>query len=165
VPDTQKIEEALQGILGWVQKQKEAAQETQPQCTQPAAQPNQPAQPAPARTPASPWNWVVGLIVAAVVLIGLSILSWYLWSKGKELAKLRHEKDVAEMEKHTAEVQAELTVLEDKREDLQTKALECESKITELSIMIEKTEAERQAAHAKIDTLTSWDDVDRMVKP
>lgn len=160
MPDEQKIEEALQGILGWIQKQKDATKEAPPQCTTPSA-----SQPVPARTPESPWNWVVGLVVAAVVFIGLSILSWYLWSKGKELAKLRHEKDVAEMAKHQAEVQAELTVLEEKRISLEVEAKIQEGRVETLRMAIQRAEAERQATHAKIDTLTSWDDVDRMMKP
>jgi uncharacterized protein HemX len=161
MPD-QKIDDVLQGFLGWVQKQKDAAKE--PVATQPAPDPaTTPAQPQ-GRTPASPWNWVVGLIIAAVVFIGLAFLAWYLWSRGKELAKLRHEKDVAEETKHQAEVQAGLTVLDEKREALELEAYQAEGRIETLRMAIQRAEAERQAAHARLDTITSWDDVDRMIK-
>jgi hypothetical protein len=162
MPEQKQIEDALQGILGWVQQQKEGAKEPVPVTAQPVADPT-PAQPQ-GRTPASPWNWVVGLIVVAVVFVGLAFLAYYLWSKGKELAKLRHEKDVAEEAKHQAEVQSKLTVLEEKRTSLEVEARIQDSKIEQLRLSIQRAEAERQAAHAKLDTLTSWDDVDRLIK-
>jgi len=162
MPD-QKTDDVLQTLLGWVQKQKDAAKE--PAATQPQPDPaaTTPAQPQ-GRTPSSPWNWVVGLIIAAVVFSGLAFLAWYLWSKGKELAKLRHEKEVAEEAKHQAEVQSKLTVLEDKRQALELEAHQAEGKIETLRMAIQRAEAERQAAHARLDTITSWDDVDKLIK-
>jgi len=162
MPD-QQFDDVLQGLLGWVQKQKDAAKE--PAASQPVPDPatTAPQQPQ-GRTPASPWNWVVGLIIAAVVFIGLAFLAYYLWSKGKELAKLRHEKDVAEETKHQAEVQAGLTVLDEKREALELVAHQAEGRIETLRMAIQRAETERQAAHARLDTVTSWDDVDKLIK-
>lgn len=38
-------------------------------------------------------SWVGTLIIIITVLVGVAVWSWISWSRGRELAKLRHEKN------------------------------------------------------------------------
>lgn len=143
----EKIEKTLDGILGWVQKRKQAAQPTQT-----------------VGKASKPWGWVVGLIVAVFVFVALAIMAWRAWKKGREIAKLKHQIDVDKEKKRQAEIDKELTRIEDKRADLEVEASRIQDRIDETKEKIAEAERERQAAHEAIDKVSSWEDVDRILE-
>ena len=64
-------------------------------------------------------SWISALIIIAVVLVGISVWYWISFRRGRELAKLRHEKnkakvlaDQAVIDKKVAEGDAAITEAE-----------------------------------------------------
>lgn len=142
--DTQEIKDKLDGILKWVQDQKDKAKETS--------------------NSSSPWGWVLGLLASALVFLALAFVAWEAWKKGKEIAKLKHQVDVDEEQKRQAEINAKLTSLEDNRKKLEQEAATLADRVKDAKEDIATLEAERQLAHKKIDLVTSWEDVDALLK-
>lgn len=137
------LKDTLKGVLGWVQKEK--------------------AQAKTAGKGGSPWGWVVGLILAAIIFFALAFLAWRAWKKGREIAKLKHQIDVDKEKKRQAEVDAKLTSLEEKRKRLEEDARSLEVDIKEAKDEVAKLETERREAHATIDAVTTWEDVDAIL--
>jgi septal ring factor EnvC (AmiA/AmiB activator) len=139
------IDKAVKGVLGWIEKRKAQSK-------------------ASTVAPASkPWGWVVGLIVAVVVLVSLALVAFWAWRKGREIAKLKHQIDVDKERKIEAKVDAELARDEAEKKKLDAEALRLKVKIDRTKDEVRHLEAERKAAHAKIDTITSWADVDALL--
>lgn len=137
------LKDTLDGVLGWVQKEKAQAKDT--------------------GKGGSPWGWVVGLILAAIIFFALAFVAWQAWKKGKEIAKLKHKIDVDEETKRQAEVDAKLTSLEEKRKRLEEDARTLTVEIEEAKTKVAKLETERREAHATIDAVTTWEDVDAIL--
>jgi septal ring factor EnvC (AmiA/AmiB activator) len=146
MPDetTPELKDKLEGVLKWVQEQKDKAKTTS--------------------NPSSPWGWVLGLLASALVFFALAFVAWEAWKKGKEIAKLKHQVDVNEEQKRQAEINAKLTSLEDNRKKLEKEADDLGTKIKDAKEDISLLESEREAAHKKIDLVTSWEDVDTLLK-
>jgi len=136
------LEETLKGVLGWVQTKKETSKEK-----------------------GKSWGWVVGLITAVLAFIGLAFAAWSAWKKGREIAKLKHKIDVDEEKKIQAGVDAAVADNDEKQNKLLEKANELEHKIDESKLAIIRLEEERKSIHKKIDKITSWEDVDELLKP
>jgi len=101
------------------------------------------------------WSYVV---IIAVFLIGLAAWSWYSWARGRELAKLRHEKETARILAEQAEVKRQIAdndaaiaetekALEKSREAL---------RLVEADIRAE--EARHEADLDAIRRITTWDE-------
>jgi YesN/AraC family two-component response regulator len=132
------IESPLDKITGWVKHQGEKQQKRK-----------------------VPWNWVTGLIVGAVALLAVGFMYWRSWKQGRELAKLKHERDVTEQEKAQAKVSEAMAVN-------QRRALKHKMEAERLKIYIEtinedlgKITNETTETNKKIDSLKNWRDVDR----
>jgi len=139
----ESVKKTLDGILGWVEKKKAVAQE-----------------PVSQTSTAKPWGWVLGIIAAVLVFLALAFAAWQAWKKGREIAKLKHELDKRKEEERQARVNAELAKLSSEREKYEKEAEQIRERIQETKGDILKLEAERLSAHAKIDKVTKWEDVD-----
>jgi len=131
----------IKGVLGWVEGKKEESQKE-----------------------GKSWGWVMGLIMAVIVFIALAYAAYTAWKKGKEIAKLKHKIDVDEELKKQAEADAKIERNKVEVAGLQVEAARLENLIEESKKQIEKLEVERKAEHAKIDKITSWEDVDALLK-
>lgn len=141
----EEVKDTLKGVLGWVQKQKvRAADPTQKVST------------------AKPWGWVVGLVVAVLVFGALAFLAWKAWSKGREIAKLKHELDVNKEEARQKVVNAAIARDKERREKLESEARELEIKAVRLKGEIAAAETERVNTHKAIEAVTTWEDVDKI---
>ena len=147
ISDAESVKAALDSILGWVEQKKAAAQ-------QPLAQ----------TSTAKPWSWVLGIIAAILVFLALAFAAWQAWKKGREIAKLKHELDKKKEEERQAKVNVELSKLESERKKYEAEAAELQGKINDTKEDIAELEAERKAIHAKIDKVTKWEDVDRLME-
>lgn len=110
----------------------------------------------------NPWGWVTGLLVSAVALFTAGFLAWRARKQGKELAKLKHEKDVAEQKKITSEASSKTIKNQVKAATLRADAVEAIEKIKELDKQIEEIEARRTKHEKQIDAVKNWDDVARL---
>jgi cell division protein FtsL len=127
----------IKGLLGWIQKEKVKSKES-----------------------GKPWSWVMALIAAAVVFISLAMAAYQAWKKGREIAKLKHKIDMDEEAKKQAAVSAAVAKEKDKVKHAEIKASILESKIDIAKEEIRRLEEERKALNKKIDTITSWEDLD-----
>ncbi len=131
--------EDFKGVLGWVEGKKEESKKS-----------------------GKPWGWVTGLIAAVVVFIALAFAAYTMWKKGQEIAKLKHKIDVDEEAKKQAKVDAKLqkNVLE--RENLKKEAANLQANINKNTADIAKAELDRKEEQAKINRISSWEDVDQL---
>ena len=140
------IEKTLDGILGWVQEKKALAED-----------------PKTVTTKSSPWGWVVGLGVAVLVFFALAFLAWRAWSKGREIAKLKHEMDVKKEEETKAKINSLLEANKQQRKQLESKATSLASAVERIKGELKVAEDERKLAHETINKITSWEDVDSIL--
>ena len=151
---TSEIDDTLRGLLKWVQDKK----------TQQTQQTQQTQAPASSKPSSSSWGWVTGLLVAVAVMVGLAIMAYYAWKKGKEVAKLKHQLDLEKEKKTQAEADKKISESAAKRAKIENEIKVTETKIKEIEVDIAKAENERKSAHAKIDKVTSWEDVDALLE-
>jgi uncharacterized protein HemX len=103
-------------------------------------------------------SWVGTLVILAVVLVGVAIWSWISWRRGRELAKLRHEKTKAKVAKEKAELEKKLsknmvTVIEAGK-----RIEEAEEKLKIIEADMRAEEARYEADLRAIDNIRSWRD-------
>jgi len=139
--DLEEVKKKLDGLLGAVQTKKEESQSS-----------------------GSPWGWVTAAIAAVLAFVGLAFAAYDAWKKGREIAKLKHEIDVQEEMKIQAEIRAKLTTEEQLQKSQKMVADQLSKQIEQTKAQILLVEQERQAIHAKIDKVTSWADIDSLMK-
>lgn len=124
-------------LLGWVKGQSETQQDRK-----------------------GPWAWIAGLVVTLVSMAGLAFMAYREWKQGKEIAKLKHERDVAEEVKHRGEMAKQVTKNEVRAAVLRKKGRDAEEKIKELDEQLKGLEENATKNNQEIDALRNWRDVD-----
>ena len=105
---------------------------------------------------------LIGALIAGIlVMIITAVFGFIAWRRGKELAKLLHEKAVAEENLHQAGVDATLAKDDTVRAEATTRIEAAQYKIVEIVAQREVLQEEHRAAKQRLDEFTSWDDVDR----
>jgi len=103
-------------------------------------------------------SWLNALVLIAVVLVGVAVWSWVSFRRGRELAKLRHEKNKAKILKEGSITKAwvtdndEIVAAQDKIFNAADKYL----KVIEADIRAE--EKRYEADMRAIDHIRSWRD-------
>ena len=136
--DLEKAQDTLSKVTEWVSNQGKAQTER-----------------------SSPASWVMGLLVAAVAMIGLGIAYWRARKQGKEIAKLKHEKDVAARDKEQADLAHKITKSSVRAAKLRAKGRRAEITIEEVDRKLKEIEENATSTRSQIDALKNWDDVDR----
>lgn len=129
----------VEGVLGWVQAKKEESKKE-----------------------GNSWGWVIGLIMAIIVFFALAYAAYTAWKKGREIAKLKHKIDVDEEKKKQAQANAKIEKNSLEAANLEKVSNDLQVTIDKLKDQIKKTEAERKKLNNKINTITSWEDVDSL---
>jgi uncharacterized protein HemX len=132
--------EDFKGVLGWVEKKKEES-----------------------KASGKPWGWVMGLVAALIVFVALAFAAYAMWKKGQEIAKLKHKIDVDEELKKQAKITEKLQANDIRRAELEKEAADLQNSIDGTKKKVAKIEAERKKEQAKIDKITNWEDVDRLL--
>ena len=109
----------------------------------------------------APWAWVTTLIVGAVALLAVGFMYYRSWKQGRELAKLKHERDVREEEAVQAKVAEGMAVTDRQIAEHKVEVRRTESRLERLDQELEKITNEATATRFVIDALKNWDDVDR----
>ena len=135
----------LTGLMGWIEQRKESAQ-------------------VPLNQTGKPWGWITGIVMVLAVVIGVAIMAWRAWKRGKEIAKLRHQVDVDQEAKHQAEVNTKLEENADFREALIESSQRLMARIEKTKDDIVKLESERRRIHSELNRVTSWEDVDALIE-
>lgn len=134
-------EKSSSALLNWVRDKKEQTQ-----------------------TSGKSYGWLIGLIISLVVFVGLAIVAFQAWKKGREIAKLKHQIDVAEENKKKAELETALAESEEKQKKLQETATKITDNINNMKKEIAGLEKERLKKNEDIKRITSWEDVDKLLK-
>lgn len=103
-------------------------------------------------------SWLGTLIIIAVVLVGIAVWSWISWNRGKELAKLRHEKNKAKIRKEQLELYTELAVHDEKVAEAQREIDRAEMTLSSIEASIKAEEKRYEADMRAIDSIRSWRD-------
>ena len=139
--DLTEIKTKLDGLLGVVQAKKEESQSS-----------------------GTPWGWIAAAIAAVLAFVGLAFAAYDAWKKGREIAKLQHEADIQVEVKMKAEIDAKLATEDAIQKAQQMVAEQMAKQIEKTKAQILLIEEERKAARDKIDKVTSWVDIDNLMK-
>lgn len=103
---------------------------------------------------------VLGLIGALVAVVAITVLYFRMRKQGAALAKLKHERDAAKERETRLAVAAKTVENTALRKELLAKAGVYETTVASLNERIEEVVVANADAHAKIDALKTWGDVD-----
>ena len=109
-------------------------------------------------------GWIAGLIgivVALFTIIGFSIRAWRM---GRKIAKLQHEKDVAEEKKIQAEADKKVAELEEKKQKTEEEIRKHQEVIDSSQQKIDNMKKDREATIRKIEEALTWEDLDNLKK-
>jgi len=136
---TSDLKAKFDGLLGWVQNKKEAAQKS-----------------------GTPWGWVMAAVAAVIVFCTLAFAAYEAWKSGREIANLKHQIDMQEEAKKKAEMDIKLSQELEFQRQRQVFVAAMESQVRRDKETIAKIEKERQDINKKIDQITNWSDVNRL---
>jgi hypothetical protein len=139
--DIQNPEKTITGFLGWIQQQKEISQKK-----------------------GEKWGWLFAVIAAVIVFIGMAVTAYKAWAQGREVASLKHELDVLNEQKHRDEMNALITNKENEQKEWFKKVDVTTKEISDLKSRLAQAEANRQLEINKINKVTTWEEVDKLIK-
>lgn len=105
-------------------------------------------------------GWIAAAIAGIVALISIALLAFNAWKKGKETARLLHEKAVEEEKERQAEADLAIAASHQERVEATERADEALAEVRRLEEAAQQAAEERRKAHELIDRITSWQDVD-----
>ena len=112
----------------------------------------------------SGWRkWLFGSIAVGIVLVLVLVYSIREGLRQREIAKLRHERDMLEQQVHQNAVDTQLGDLNETQQAHVTAAEEAIQRAEALDQRAELLEAQHKSNMALINSLKSWDDVDARV--
>lgn len=103
-------------------------------------------------------SWVGTLIIIAVVLVGIAVWSWISFRRGRELAKLRHEKNKTKILKEKAEVMAKVGENDKVIAEAQARIDKAVTALGTIDADIRAEESRYEADIRAIDSIRSWRD-------
>ena len=106
-------------------------------------------------------KWCAGLVLGVLTLLVLGWFYFQAWKKGKELAKLKHEKDKLEQHKAVDAALQKVSKNEALVEIFEQNIRELEKEIDKINVSLHTVEEEYNNAKNAINSISSWDDVDK----
>lgn len=115
-----------------------------------------------AASKSSVYKWLLTIFVGAISLLGLAY-AWYVqWKQGKELAKLRHEKDVVAEEVFHKELEKLDKEASGKAHDLDQEIILLTIKEDTIKANITKAENDHKTIKDQIENIRDWASADRI---
>ena len=102
------------------------------------------------------WRWP---LVILLVLVAVAVFAWISRRDAKELARLRHEKKVREVEAAQIEANAKYAKLTVTIDEHQKRIEKSAARVKEIDVQIEEVETRLAADKKAIDRIRTWDDV------
>ena len=109
-------------------------------------------------------KWIFGTVVAALTLLVVGVLAFQAAQRAKELSSLQVQRDQARMALQKAEIDRKLAATAADRTRHELAAHEAMVAQEVLSSQIERLEREHKTSEEVINSIRSWEDVDRVVK-
>lgn len=106
-------------------------------------------------------GWVAPVVVGVLVLLMAAFFGFFAWRKGRELAKLKHEKDVADEEALQAAADARLAQDQAERDEAAQRLTDAAQRVQELEERIAESKEKYEETRKQLDRITNWDDVDQ----
>ena len=109
-------------------------------------------------------GWIFGLIAAILSIVAVAVVYYQLWRRGKEVAKLKHERDLLREKEQQHVVDSQIatnTMLRIEAMQAAQRAQEEQAVITE---QIDSLREEAVEQRSIIDSLTTWEDVDKYIR-
>lgn len=103
-------------------------------------------------------SWVSTLIIIAVALAGIAIWAWVSWRQGKELARLRHQKEVDRIRLANKVIEDAIASDKIQIDNLDARYADAEKSLAAIEARIETVEAKHRADKAAIASIRSWRD-------
>lgn len=107
------------------------------------------------------WKWITGLLVTAVALFSIGIMYWRAHKQGKEIAELKHERDLAAQRARIAKFEEKAAKATVWRDTIRRRALKAVAQVKSLDAEIKELENVNSETKKTIDDLKNWRDVDR----
>ena len=108
-------------------------------------------------------KWLFGSIAVSIVIVLVLVYSVREGLRQREVARLRHERDMLQQQVHQNVVDAQLGDLNEAQQAHVAAAEEATQRAAALDKRAELLEAQHKANVALINSLKSWDDVDAHV--
>lgn len=106
------------------------------------------------------WGWIVGIVLALVVTVGVGLLVWKLNRKNKELAKLRTESEINEVKLEQTEFKTDVSKSETRIKELKEKAADLRGEIQADSVVYNSRKQKLDEAISRLKKIRSWADLD-----
>jgi len=110
------------------------------------------------------FKWVYGLVAIVLVVVAVAGLSWYINKRGRELAKLKHEKDVRLEEAKQATAAAKALKIKKQKDAKLAEAKKARAEAAKLRKEMKVLDKQNEEAHNIINALKDWDDVEKFIK-
>jgi len=108
-------------------------------------------------------GWLWGLLVGAIALATVAFFYYRAWQRGKELAKLKHARDVQQQEQQRENIDMQLAADEAQKKRLLGQAELREKAISAINDEIQAVQARKERDAKDIDAIRSWRDFDRHI--
>jgi hypothetical protein len=112
----------------------------------------------------SGWRkWVLGSVAVVVILVVILVYSVRETLRQREIARLRHERDMLHEQIQNQTVNTQLDVLSDAQSQHQAAAQNAMQQAAAIDAQLESLEAQHKKNVELINSIKSWDDVDARV--
>jgi flagellar biosynthesis/type III secretory pathway M-ring protein FliF/YscJ len=109
-------------------------------------------------------KWVFGSLAVLAVLLIVLVFTVRETLRQKEIAALKHERDMLQIRAHQQTVDSEIESLETKKAEHVKAADAAQRRANELSRRVDMLEAQHQQNLEIINSIRSWDDVDARIR-
>lgn len=109
-------------------------------------------------------KWLIGAAVGLASLIVLGIFAYKAFMHNKEVADLKHQRDVLVEQAHQAQVNSQLAQLEADKQTHLDQAQEAMDQVKDIEAHLTTITDEHEKNNQVINSIQSWGDVDRHVK-
>lgn len=113
-----------------------------------------------------PWwkRWFIGPLIFGVTMILIGVYLFQLKSKGQEIANLKHKLDVANTDKVRAEADRAIARSIEESEAHAKEAQVARERADSIQREIDSIQDQQHTVSGLLQRITSWDDVDRIVR-
>lgn len=109
-------------------------------------------------------KWIIGSLVAVLTLVVIAVFAFQAAQRGKELSQLQNDRDKAKEALHRATVNQKLAANAEEAARHEAAADLALERVQVIEEEIKQLEDQHKANEAAINSIRSWDDVDRTVR-
>lgn len=109
-------------------------------------------------------KWIIGSVVTVLILVVVAVAAFQATQRGKELARLHSERDRAKEAAHRNQVNTKLAKNKEEAAIHEAEANRSLALAESLENEIKQLESQHETNQAVINSIRSWEDVDKRVK-